>query len=335
MLSDQKPERRYMRIRATLLAAGIALAGLLAPDTGLAQYPSRPVKLVVPGSPGGAPDTLARVIGERLSPRLGQPVVVENRAGANGNIAMDLVAKSAPDGYTMMMGFDSMIVINPHMYRKMPVDTLKDLAPVATVAQSPNFILVAHPSLPVKNFQEFVEYAKTANPPIAYSSGGNGSQHHMMMEMLKLRAGINLVHVPYKGGSPATIATIAGEVSATFSGTPDVPQHIRAGKLRGLAVTGRNRSSLLPELPTVGEFYPGYQISTWLGLFSPAGVPDPVIATLRANINRVLAMPEVKERFTAGGLEPYITTPPEFAALIRSDHEKYGKLVNQIGIKAD
>ena len=334
MLTEQRHEHRSMHIPAVLLAAGIALGSLLAPNAGHAQYPSRPIKLMVTVAPGGGPDTIARVIGERLSPLLGQPIVVENRAGSNGNIAMDLVAKSAPDGYGMVICADSMIVINPHMYAKMPLDTLKDLTPIATVASN-TFFLSVHPSVPVKNFQEFIEYAKTANPPLAYASSGNGSQHQMAMEMLKLRAGIDLVHVPYKGGAPAATATVAGEVSAMFSGASTGPL-IRAGRLRGLAATGRARSPMIPELPPIGEFYPGYELSVWLGFFAPAGVPDAVLARLHAEVNKVLAMPEVKQRLNAaGGLEPYATTPEEFAALIRSDYEKYGKLVKQIKVKVD
>ena len=339
MFNSQLPEHRSMRrsthIGAVLLAAGIALGGLLAPLSGHAQYPSKPIKLIASSAPGTAPDTIARVVGERLSPPFRQPIIVENRAGSNGNIAMDLVAKSAPDGYTLIICTDSNVVINPHLYAKMLVDTLKDLVPVATVASNTLFLSV-HPSVPVTNFQEFIEYAKKANPPLAYASAGSGSLFQMAMEMLKVRAGIDLVHVPYKGAAAAAIATIAGEVPAMFSGGTSTVPYIRAGRLRGLAVTGHNRSPLFPELPTLSEFYPSYHMSTWLGIFAPAGLPDAVIARLRADINRVLAMPEVKERlYAVGGLEPYVTTPQEFAALIRADYEKYGKLVKQIGAKAD
>jgi len=326
--------RRSTRISAVLLAVGIVLGGLLAPPSGHAQYPSRPIKIMVTVAPGSAPDTIARVLGERLSPPLGQPVVVENRAGSNGNIAMELVAKSAPDGYTVVIAGDSMIVINPHLYAKMPLDTLKDLVPVATVASN-TFFLSVHPSVPVRNFKEFIEHARKANPLLAYASAGNGSQHQMAMEMLKQRAGIDLVHVPYKGGAPAATATVAGEVSAMFSGASTGPL-IHAGRLRGLAATGRSRSPLFPELPTIGEFYPGYELSVWMGIFAPAGVPDAALARLRTEINRVLALPEVKERLNAaGGLDPYVTTPQEFADRIRSDYERYGKLVKHIGAKVD
>ena len=324
-----------MHIRTVLLAASIAFAGLLAPQFAAAQYPSKPIRVLVADGPGSAPDTITRVVGERLGPLLGQSIVVETRTGAAGNIAMDVATKSTPDGYTLVFCQDAMIVINPHVYAKMGVDTLKDLVPVSALAAQANFLLSVHPSVPVKNFQEFIEYAKKANPPLAYASAGNGSQHQMAMEMLKLRAGINLVHVPYKGGAPAAMATMAGEVSAMFSGA-STASLILAGKLRGLAATGRSRSPLLPELPTVGEIYPGYLLTTWLGLFAPAGVPDPVMARLRAEINKVLAMPDVKTRLNAaGGLEPYVITPQEFAERIRSDYEKYGTLVKSIGIRID
>jgi tripartite-type tricarboxylate transporter receptor subunit TctC len=299
-----------------------------------AQYPSRPIRLIVPIPPGGAPDISARVVGQRLSELVGQPVVVENRPGSNGNIAMDLVAKSQPDGYTLGLLADSMITINPHLYKTMQVDTLKDLAPVASVVSN-SWVLSVNPSLPVKDFREFIEYARRANPPLAYASGGNGSIHQMAMEMLKQRADINLTHVPYKGGAPATTATVAGEVAAMFSGTSSAPQ-IKAGRLHALAVTGPERSKLFPDLPAIAEFYPGYEVTIWLGLFSTAGTPEAVLAQLHSEVNKVLAEAEVRRKLNAaGGLEPYITTPAEYAELIRRDYEKYGKIVKEVGIKVD
>jgi tripartite-type tricarboxylate transporter receptor subunit TctC len=299
-----------------------------------AQYPSRPIKLIVPIAPGGAPDISARVVGQRLAELLGQPVVVENRTGSNGNIAMDLIAKSAPDGYTLGLLADSMITINPHLYKAMQTDPLKDLAPVATVVSN-QWVLSVNPSVPAKNFQEFIEYARQAKPPLAYASGGNGSIHQLAMEMLKQRAGINLVHVPYKSGAPAATATVAGEVAAMFSGTSSAPQ-IKAGRLRALAVTGPHRSDIFPDLPTISEFYPGYEVTIWLGLFAAAGTPEPVLARLHAEVNKLLAEPETRKKLhAAGGLEAYISTPAEFAALIRRDYDKYGKLVKEVGIKVD
>jgi tripartite-type tricarboxylate transporter receptor subunit TctC len=310
-----------------------ALAALFVAPA-LAQYPSRPIRLIIPIPPGGAPDIAARVVGQKLAEQLGQPVVFDNRAGSNGNIAAELVAKSPPDGYTVGLLADSMITINPHLYAKMQVDMLKDLAPLASVVSN-QFVLSINPSLPVKTFREFIEHARKANPPLAYASGGNGSQHQMCMEMLKQRAGINLVHVPFKGGTPATIATVSGETMAMFAGTSTAPQ-IKAGRLRALAVTGKQRSLAFPDLPTIGEFYPGYEVTIWLGLFVPVGTPAAAVSRLRAEINKALAMPEVKERLNvAGGLEPYATTPEQYAALIRSDYNKYGKLVKDIGAKVE
>jgi tripartite-type tricarboxylate transporter receptor subunit TctC len=316
--------------------AAAALAGVLLAFAAVssAQYPTRTVRIVVTIPPGGAPDLTARIVGEKLSAALGQPVVIENRPGANGNTAAEQVAKSAPDGYTLLLAADSLLAINPHVYSRMPIDPLRDLAPVASLVSN-MFVLSVNPALPVATFQEFIEYARKANPPLTYASGGNGSQHQFMMEALKQRAGVNLVHVPYKGGAPATTATVAGEVAAMFAGTSTGAQ-IRAGRLRALAVTGAHRSDLFPELPTIGEFYPGYEMTIWLGLFAPAGTPEPVLGRLREEIGAALASPEVKERLArAGGLQPFVTTPTEFAALIRRDYDKYGKLVREIGVRAD
>jgi len=302
--------------------------------TAWAQYPSRPIKLIVPIPAGGAPDIAARVVGQKLSELLGQPITVENHAGSNGNIAGDMVAKAAPDGYTLLLGQDSLITINPHLYAKMSFDTLKDLAPIATVAAN-QFVLSVNPALPVKTFQEFVEYARRAQPPLAYASGGNGSQHHLAMEMLKARAGIDLLHVPFKGGTPATTATVAGDTQAMFSGTSTSAQ-IKAGKLRALAVTGAKRSAEFPDLPTIGEFYPGYEVTIWLAIFAPAATPAAVIERLRSAIARALASSEVKEKLQAsGGLEPFATSPDEFAALISRDYDRYGKIVKAVGVKVD
>jgi tripartite-type tricarboxylate transporter receptor subunit TctC len=315
------------------LAAALSLAAFFV-SVAAAQYPARPIRLIIPIPPGGAPDIAARVVGQKLSELLGQPVVFDNRPGSNGNIAADLTAKSPPDGYTIGLLADSMVTINPHIYAKMQVDMLKDLAPLASVASN-QFVLSVNPSVPVKSFKEFVEYARKANPPLAYASGGNGSQHQMSMEMLKQRAGINLIHVPFKGGAPATIATVGGETMAMFAGTSTAPQ-IRAGKLRALAVTGKQRSAAFPDLPTIGEFYPGYEVTIWLGLFMPVGAPPAVVSRLRAEIGKALATAEVKERLNAsGGLEPFATSPGQYVALIRADHKKYGKLVKDIGAKVE
>jgi len=298
------------------------------------SYPARPIHLVVAIPPGGAPDIAARIIAERLSQTMGQAFVVDNKPGANGNIAAEFVAKAPPDGYTLLLGQDSIFVINPYLYKKMPVDVRHALVPVSPVATNA-FVLAINPSVPAKTFQEFIEIARKSNPPLTYASGGNGSQHHLMMEMLKQRAGIELMHVPYKGGAPATTATLAGETQVMFSGTSVSPQ-VKAGKLRAIASSGAKRSEAFPDVPAIGEFYPGYDATIWLGLFAPAGTPEPIMDRLRAEVGMALASPEVRQKLnTAGGLQPLALKPPEFAALIESDSAKYGKMVRELGITLD
>jgi len=320
-----------LRFALALLAA--LSATLLSLDAA-AQYPTKPIRLLVPIAPGGGPDIVGRLVAGKLSDAFGQPVVVENRVGSNGNIAGDIVAKSSPDGYTLLLGMDSLVAINPHLYTKMPFDPQKDLAPVASLVSN-GFFLAVNPSVPAQTFPEFIEYARRANPLLNYASGGNGSQHHLTMERLKARAGINMVHVPYKSGAPATTATVAGEVAAMMSGTSTAGQ-IRAGRLRALAFTGPQRSQVLPDVPTIAEFYPDFTMTQWYGLFAPAGTPEPVISRLRAEVNRALGMPDVREKLrNAGGVEPWITSPEEFAAELRNEYAKYAKLVKDIGAKID
>ena len=314
---------------ALILAAGWCLAG-----PSHAQYPVKPIRMVVVIAPGGGPDVVARVMQGPLSEALGQSIVVENRPGANGNIAGEIVARSAPDGYTLLFGHDSGMAINPHVYSKMTYDPLKDVTPVATTVIS-QLILSVHPSLPVATFKEFLAFARKTRPPLQYASAGNGSQHHLSTEMLKQRAGIDLAHVPYKSGSPAAAAAVGGEVPIVMSGTSSAPL-VKAGKLRAIAVTGVRRLKLFPQVPTIGEFYPGYQVNNWLGIWAPAATPEPVLTRLHAEINRVLALPEVGSRIGAvGGAEPWITTREEFAAAIRRDYEKYGKLVRELGVRME
>jgi tripartite-type tricarboxylate transporter receptor subunit TctC len=261
-------------------------------------------------------------------------VVIENKPAANGNAAAAEAAHAPADGHTLLLAADSLITINPHVYASMPLDTLKDLTPVQSLVSN-QFVLSINPALPPKTFPEFIEYARKAKPPLAYASGGNGSQHQLTMEMLKSRAGIDLLHVPYKGGAPATTATIAGETAAVFSGTSSAPL-IRSGKLRALAVAGAKRSPTFPDLPTIGEFYPGFENSIWLGLFGPAGMPEEVLQRLRTEVRKALESPEVKQRLVgAGSLETLLLSPQDFNALIRRDYERFGKLIRDIGVKAD
>lgn len=299
----------------------------------LAQpYPLRPIRLLVPNPPGGATDNLARVIAPKLTDGLGQTVVVDNRPGSNGNLATEATVKATPDGHTILLGQDSQIVISPHLYRDLPFNTLKDLTPVASLV-STQMLLAVHPSLPARSVRELVEYARRASPPLAYASIGNGSQHHLAMEMLKSRAGINLLHVPYKGGGPALVGLFSGEVSLMFGGSSAGP-HVRSGKLRALAMAGR-RNAAYPGLPALSESYPGLEVNPWLGLFSPAGLPRPVLDRLRAETGRLLADPDALGRVRAIALDPYVTTPQEFAAQIRAEHAKYGEVVRKAGVKID
>ena len=329
------PTRRRRWLAACLLAAPLALLAGLVPTAKAQSWPQRPIRLVVPIPPGGTPDLVARLLAEKLLPRLGRPVVVENRAGSNGNIAAEFVARSPADGYTLLLGMDSIIVVNPHLYRQMSFDPLKDLTGVATLTFN-RFVLLVNPALPVRNFAEFVEFARNAKQPLAYASGGVGSNHHLTMEMLKARAGINLLHVPFKGGSPAAFATVSGETAVMFAAGASTSQLIAEGRLRGIAVAGRTRAPAFPDLPTIAETYPGFDTTSWTAVFAPAGTPDAVTTRLRAEVGDMLAQPDVKERLhRAGGLEPYPTTAAEFATLVRADNERYRKVVKDLAVSLE
>ena len=326
---------RYVRLfLPALLLAFTVVLGL--PGQAPAQtYPARPIHLVTGNPPGGATDFTARAIGQPLSIRLGQGIVIDNRPGANGNISAEVVAKAAPDGYTLLYANDSLMVVNPHIYSKMSVNLMQDLVPVVTTISNQLVLAVNPQVIPVNDFPAFVEFARKPATPLFYASIGNGSHHHLAMEMLKQRAGIDLTHVPYKGGGPASIAVISGENALMFGGT-SVVGHIKNGKLKALAVSGSKGWPTMPNLPAIGEFYPGYKSSLWHGIFAPKGTPPAILDKLRAELNAVLATPEVKERLVTGGAgEPYITTPAEFAAMLRADYERYGNVIQSIGFKVD
>lgn len=313
------------------------LMGLMASTATIAmaqEYPNKAVRLISPIPAGGAPDQIARAVGHRLAQLWSQPVVIENKIGSNGQLAAEFTAHAPADGYTLLVGMDSLFVINPYIYKQSTVDVNKELIPVATLGSN-QFVLSINPDLPAKNLSEFVEYAKKAKPALAYASGGNGSQHHLTMELLKARANIDLLHVPYKGGSPATTATIGGETVAMFSGTSNAAL-IKAGKLRALAVSGARRSKLMPEVPTIAESYPGFDNTIWIGLFAPRGTPDNIVQKLRRDVAKVLASPELIEAFlNAGGIEPMQTSAEEMQALIKRDQLKYSKLIRDLKLKVD
>ena len=331
----QKAEGNWRKVilhpSSFILRSAAALV-LLCGTVSAQQYPARPIRLLVPNPPGGATDNLARVIAPRLGELLGQTVVVDNRPGSNGNLSTEAAVRATPDGHTLLLGQDSQIVISPHLYRNLPFDALKDLTPVASLV-STQMLLAVIPSMPVKNPKEFVEYARRANPPIAYGSIGNGSQHHLAMELLKSRTGINLLHVPYKGGGPALVAILGGEVSVMFGGSSVAPS-VRSGKLRALAFAGRRNPSF-PDLPALSEFYPGVEIIPWLGLFAPVGLPGPVLGRLRTETGRMMADSATRERVHGISLDPFVSTPQEFAAYVRAEYKKYGELVKAAGVRID
>ena len=307
----------------------LALAAL----TQAQNYPARMIKVVVPAAPGGATDLTARLVGQKMTERLGQPVVVENRPGGNEVIGTDMVAKSAPDGYTLLVVAPAAIVVLPHM-QKMPYVVEKDLAPIALAAATP-LVLVVHPSLPVQSVKELVALAKAKPGQLSYASSGNGGVQHLAGELLKIDGRIDLVHVPYKGAAPALQDLIGGQVPVFFSGMPPAMPHVRSGKLRALAVTGAGRSPSAPELPTMAEAgMPGFEITNWFAFFAPAGTPAAVIARLNAEINHALQQQDVRDKLTGAGAEAMGGSADELARFLRAESTKFAALIKASGAKA-
>jgi tripartite-type tricarboxylate transporter receptor subunit TctC len=319
-----------MRHLARLLV--VVAAALLVPPAAAENYPTRPIRLYVAFPPGGAADIVARLVAQPLSARLGQPVVVENKPGSGGNIAGELIARAAPDGYSLLIGPDNLFTVNPHLFSKMSFDPLKDIIPIATV-QSNALVLAINPKVPANDLKEFIALANRSDPPLFYASIGNGSLHHLAMEMLKQEAGIKLTHVPYRGGGPAGIAVLAGDVAAMFGGGSVCPM-VTSGQLRGLAVSSRKRSTELSELPSISELYPNYEATIWQGLFGPAGMPQDIIDQLRNEVSAILASKDFADKLAkTGSGEPYITSLDEFKARIHQDFERYGPIVKAAGVQ--
>jgi tripartite-type tricarboxylate transporter receptor subunit TctC len=316
------------RILAVLLAA-FATAAYAQP------YPSKPIHFIVPYPAGGPLDTVARLLGQKVSESVHQPVVVENKPGAGGNIGADYVAKAAPDGYTILMGAVATHAINPTLYRNIPYDPVKDFAPVTEVAWTPN-VLVVNPSLPVSNVKEFIAYAKAHPGELNFGSGSTGSAGHLAGELFKTMAGVQMVHVPYKGAGPAMQDLIGGQIQLMFDNLASSLGQVRAGKVRALAVTTAKRSTLAPELPTIAESgLPGFDISTWFGIFAPGGTPQPVVQRLHDAFVAALHAPDVQATMKKMGAEPVGNTPEEFAAYIRAEARKYAKVIEASGAKVD
>ena len=321
-------------IRA-LLAAAIALLALNASAQGAATYPTKPIKIVVPFPPGGATDILARAIGAELQKAFGQTVLIENKAGAGGNPGADMVAKSPPDGYTLVMATVGTHGINMSLYSKMPYDAVKDFEPITLVAGVPN-LLVVHPSVAAKNVAELTALAKAQPGKLNVASSGNGTSIHMAAELYKLMAGVDILHVPYKGSSFALTDLLGGQVQLMFDNMPSALPHVKAGKLRALAVTSPKRSSALPDIPTMDEEgLKGFDATSWFGLLAPAGTPKDIIAKLNAAAVKALATPEMRERLASQGAEAVGNTPEQFAAFIKAEIEKWAKIVKASGARVD
>jgi tripartite-type tricarboxylate transporter receptor subunit TctC len=316
------------------LALAVALALSLALDAAAQTYPAKSIRLIVPFPPGGSADILARAIGQKAGEGLGQSLVVENRPGAGTAIGAEALAKSAPDGYAIMIGTVSSHAINPALNPKLPFDPVRDFTPVSLVASIP-FAMIVHPSVPAKTVQEFVALARTQPGTLNYSSAGSGTSNHLAGELLKSMTGIDIVHVPYKGSAPALNDLISGQVSLMFDLVLTAAPPVKSGSVRGLAVTSAQRSSVLPDLPTVAESIPGYEVSAWFGVFAPAGVPQPVVQRLNAEFVKALQQPDLRQRLASQGAEPLTSTPDEFAAYLRSEIEKWAKVVKAAGMKAD
>jgi len=316
------------------LASTLLVCLPLAAAAQASDFPNKAIRLVVPFPPGGATDAAARLVAVKMSEHWGQPVLVDNRAGAGGNVGSDLVAKSPADGYTLVMGVTGSHAINTSLYSKMPYDPVTDFAAISQVAVVPN-VLVVHPSVPAKNLAELVALAKKEPGKLNYASLGNGTAAHLGMEMLKSDASVDITHVPYKGSAPAVSDLLAGQVQMMVDGLPSALPHIKAGKLRAIALTSLRRAPSLPDLPTISESYPGFYADAWSGLFAPKGTPQPVVDKLSAEVQRILKLPDVREKLAALGAEPVGSTQAEFTAHVKREIDKWAKVVKASGAKVD
>jgi tripartite-type tricarboxylate transporter receptor subunit TctC len=317
------------------VAAGFVLIAAGTAHQAQAQaYPAKPIRIVVPYPPGGTTDILTRVIGQKLTAAWGQRVIIDNRAGASGNIGAEAVVRSAGDGYTLLSA-STVHTVNPSLYSKLSYDPLKDFTPIALLAQVAN-ILVVHPSLPVKTVKEFIAFAKKRPGELNFSSAGNGSAPHLTAEMFKMKTGVNIVHVPYKGAPPAMTDLLAGHVALTFATAPSAVPHVQSGRLRALGVSSATRIPALPNVPTIAEAgVPGYEAIGWSGLVGPSGMPQAVVGRLNTEVVKVMHAPEVSKRLGDLGLEVRTSTPAEFAAFLKAEVVKWAKVVKDSGARID
>ena len=309
---------------------------LMAVTSAQAQtYPAKPVRLLVPFPPGGGVDGVARIAFQKLSESLNQQFIIDNRGGSAGVIAAETAARAAPDGYTLFFGTTATQTITPHYYKKLPYDPIKDFAPINLLAGA-GYILVVHPSLQAQSVKEFIALAKAKPGAFNFSSSGNGTVIQLTMELFRSMAGISLLHVPYKGAAPALADLLSGQIQLTFNPASVVLPHVRSGRLRALGVSSARRTPLAPELPTIAEAaLPGYEANGWYAVLAPAGTPQPIITRLNRELQNVIADRDVKERFAATGVEPIGSTPEQFAAYMRDEYAKWGKVIRATGVKAD
>ncbi len=318
--------------RCAVIAVSLVV---VAPGIHAQTYPNKPIRLVLPYPPGGGSDTIARPLAQRLAAGLGQQVIVDNRGGASGNIGMELAAKSPPDGYTIVMALTAQLAVNPSLFKKLPYDPVKDFAPVTLMASGP-YILVVHPSLPVKSVKEFVALARKRPGQIAYASSGNGSGGHLAAALLGSMTGTKMLHVPYKGGGPALVDLLAGNVQMLFSTYAAGKGHIQSGRIRALAVSTAKRPSIIPDLPTVAEAgVPGYDSGVWYAMLAPAGTPQDIVAKLNREILRVLHTPEYTKLLVNGAIDPVGSTPEELARHMNAEIAKYAKVIKEAGVHVD
>jgi tripartite-type tricarboxylate transporter receptor subunit TctC len=334
-LAAANPEKEESRMRkAVVTLVGLAALALAAPLQAQSPYPSKAIKIVSAFAVGGIADTFSRVIAGKLSETWGQPVVVENRTGAGGNIGADFVAKSPPDGYTILMSNIGTHAVNVHLFKNMPFDPIKDFTPIAHVLDAEG-LLVVHPDVPAKSVPELIALAKASPGKLSYASGGLGTTSHLAGELFKSLAKVDVVHVPYKGNAPAITDLVGGSTQMAFATMPTVLPMVKAGRLRALAVIGPTRVASLPELPTVAESLPGMVVSNWIGLFAPAGTPADIVARINAETQKIMTSPEVQKRLEAEGAKFMPTTPQQFAAFQREELEKWGRIIREANIRID
>lgn len=327
--SFNAPRRHWLALAASALALAAATPALAQPE-----FPSKPIRLVVPFTPGGVTDTGARVVAERLGARLGQQVVIENRPGASGNIGTQSVATAAPDGHTLVLGFDGTLVINPHVFAKVPFDTLKDFVPVSKIGDTA-LVIVTHPSVPAKTLTELIAYSKSLPGGLSYGSSGTGGTPHIAAEMLKVKTGANFLHVPYKGGGQALADVVGGQLPMLYTAVAGALPFIERGQVRAIAISNAQRLASLPDVPTVAETVPGFEVVSWIGILAPAKTPKAIVERIQRELHAVVNEPAVKERLAKLGISAVGNTPAEFTQQIQADLKKYAEVVKAAGIKIE